>query len=100
MLLLLDNQTGLNETCTLLYSCMNLNDAVELLRIVSAIPVKKSAKHPEIRIIHAAGNGYTLRIEKSSDDADYRNNLNIIIESCKLAIHESEHHLIIYGNST
>jgi hypothetical protein len=79
---------------------MNLDEAVELLRIVSAIPVKKSAKHPEIRIVHAVGEvmakGYTLRIEKNSADADYHNHLNEIAESKKFAIRESERYLIIY----
>ena len=83
-----------------LSSCMNLDEAVELLRIVSAIPVKKSAKHPEIHIVHAVGEvlakNYTLRIEKGSADADYRNHLDRIVESKKLAIRESERYLIIY----
>jgi hypothetical protein len=82
---------------------MNLDEAVELLRIVSAIPIKKSAKHPEIRIVHAIGEvmskAYTLRIEKKSADADYRNHLNEIVESNKLAIRESEGYLIIYRKS-
>ena len=82
---------------------MNLDEAVELLRVVSAIPVKKSAKHPEIRIVHAIGEvmskGYTLRIEKTPADADYRNHLNRIAESSKLSINESERYLIIYRNS-
>ena len=34
---------------------MNLDEAVELLTVVSAIPAKKSAKHPEIRVVHAIG---------------------------------------------
>lgn len=79
---------------------MNLDEVVELLTVVSAIPVKKSAKHPEIRIVHAIGRvnakHYTLRIEKNSTDTDYRNHLNKIAESKKLAIRESERYLIIY----
>ena len=79
---------------------MNLGEAVELLRVVSAIPAKKSAKHPESRIIHATGEviarRYTLHIEKKLADADYRNNLNEIVESKKLAIRESKRYLIIY----
>ena len=79
---------------------MNLDEAVELLRVVSAIPMKKSAKHPEIRIVHVigevVGGGYTLRIEKNPVDADYRNHLNRIIESKKLEILESKKYLIIY----
>jgi hypothetical protein len=85
------------------YCCMNLDEAVELLKVVSAIPVKKSAKHPEISIFHAVGEvmskGYTLRIVKNSVDADYLIYLNRIVESNKLEISESERHLIIYRNS-
>jgi hypothetical protein len=79
---------------------MNLDEAVELLRVVSAIPVKKSAKNPEIAIVHTVGEvmakNYTLRIEKNPADSDYRNHLNEIVESRKLAIRESERYLIIY----
>lgn len=82
---------------------MNLDEAVELLRVVSAIPVKKQAKHPEIRIVRAVGEvmakGYTLRIDKKSADADYRNHLTRIVESRKLEILESKRSLIIYRKS-
>ena len=71
-----------------------------MLRVISAIPVKKSAKHPEIAIVHAVGEvmakNYTLRIEKNSADADYRDILDGIVESRKLVIRESERYLIIY----
>ena len=100
LLLLLDSHIGLNESYTPVLCCMNLDKAVELLRIVSAIPVKKSAKNPEIRIVHAVGEvmakGYTLCIEKNSAEAEYRSHLNEIVESKKLAIRESERYLIIY----
>jgi hypothetical protein len=80
---------------------MNLNEAVELLKAVSAIPVSNSSKHPEIRIVHTIGEvntqGYTLRVEKNSVDADYRNHLNRIAESFKLAIRESKRYLILYS---
>jgi hypothetical protein len=80
---------------------MNLDEAIELLRIVSAIPVKESAKRPEIRIVHVIGEvmgeDYTLRIEKNEVDADYRNHLNKIVESKKLEIREWKRYLIIYG---
>jgi hypothetical protein len=86
-----------------LLSSMNLDEAVELLRVVSAIPVTKSAKRPEIRIVRAIGEvtakGYTLHIEKKFADADYRNHLNKIAKSKKLAISESKHYLIIYRKS-
>ena len=82
---------------------MNLSEAVELLKVFSAIPVKGSANHPEIRIVHAIGEvnskDYTLHIEKNSADAEYRNQLNRIAESSKLSINESERYLIIYRNS-
>ena len=98
------SHTELNEgTCTISLSFMNLDEAVELLKVVSAIPVEKLATHPEIRIVHAVGEvmakGYTLRIEKNSADADYRNHLNSIVESNKLAIRESKRYLIIYRES-
>jgi len=82
---------------------MNLDEAVGLLRIVSTIPIKKSAKHPEIRIVHNIGEvtskGYTLWIEKKPADADYLDHLNEIVESKKLAILESKRYLIIYRKS-
>ena len=86
-----------------LLDCMNLEETVELLRVVSAIPLKGSAKHPEIRIVRAIGEvmskGYTLRIEKKPADADYLNHLNRIVHTKKLAIHESKRYLIIYRKS-
>jgi hypothetical protein len=79
---------------------MKLDEAVELLKVVSAIPVRESAKHPEIRVVHAIGEvmakGYTLRIEKKLANADYRSQLNRIVESRKLAILESKRHLVVY----
>ena len=82
---------------------MNLEEVVELLKVVSPIPVKKSAKRPETRVVRAIGEvtakGYTLRVEKKSADADYRNHLNEIVESNKLAILESKRYLIIYRKS-
>jgi hypothetical protein len=103
LLLLPYSHTVLNEPYALLIECMNLDEAVELLRLVSAIPVKKSAKHPEIRIVHAIGEvmakNYTLRIEKKQTNADYRNHLNGIVESKKLEIRESKRYLIVYRKS-
>jgi hypothetical protein len=82
---------------------MNLHEAVELLRVVSAIPVRKSAKHPELRIVHAVGDvmakGYTVRIEKNLADADYRSQLARIVESRELEILDSERYLIVYRKS-
>jgi hypothetical protein len=80
---------------------MNLFEAVELLRVVSAIPLKGSAKHPEIRIFHnigeVIGEGYTLCIKRNSVDEDYRSHLNRIVESHKLMIRESKRCLIVYS---
>ena len=96
-----DSHIGLNEPYALLLSCMNLFEAVELLRAVSAIPVKDSAKHPEIRIFHTIGEvaaqGYTLRINNNSVDADYRTHLNRIAESRKLGVRESKRYIVIYS---
>jgi hypothetical protein len=78
---------------------MNLDEAVELLRTVSAIPVKEPAKHPEIRIFHNIGEGYTLHIKKESVNAEYRNHLNEIAESSRLTIRESKRYLIIHGHT-
>jgi hypothetical protein len=79
-------------------SCMNLNRAVELLRVVSAIPVNDSAKHPEIRIFYAVGEGCTLQVKADAVNAEYRNHLRRIVESCKLGLRESEGYLIISGH--
>ena len=82
---------------------MNLDEAVELLKVVSAIPVKKHVKHPEIRIVPALGEviakGYTVYVEKRPVAADYLKKLNEIVEFNKLAIRESKSYLIIYRNS-
>ena len=80
-----------------LSSFMNLNEAVELLRVVSEIPVKDSVKRPEIRIFHEIGKGYTLRVKTASVNADYLNHLNRIAESRKLGIRESKRYIVIYG---
>jgi hypothetical protein len=79
---------------------MNLDEAVELLKVISTIPMAKSGKSPEIRIVRATGDvmakGYTLAIEKKSADVDYRNHLDEIAESKKLAVLESDYYLILY----
>ena len=82
---------------------MNLDEAVELLKVVSAIAVKKHVKRPEIRIVPALGEviakGYTLHVEKRPAAADYLKELIEIVESNRLAIRESKSYLIIYRNS-
>ena len=97
-MLLHASHTELNETYTFLIECMNLDEAVELLRTVSAIPLKEPAKHPEIRIFHNIGEGYTLRIKTEAVNAEYRNHLKEIVESSRLTIRESKHYLIIHGH--
>lgn len=77
---------------------MNLDEAVELLRIVSTITVKESAKQPEIRIVYNIGEGYTLRIKTKAVNAEYRNHLNRIVESSKFRIRKSKRYLIIYNH--
>jgi hypothetical protein len=77
---------------------MNLDEAVELLRVVSVIPIRDSANHPEIRILHEIGAGYTLHIKAASVSADTRNHLNRITESRELGIRESKHYIIIYSH--
>jgi len=82
---------------------MNLDKAVELLKVISTIPVGNLAKHPEVRIVRATGEvmakGYILSIEKKSADVDYRNHLSEIAKSQKLEILESERYLILYRKS-
>jgi hypothetical protein len=78
---------------------MNLAEAVELLSVVSAIPVKNPLKSPEICIFFNQGEGYTLRIKRHLVNADYRKHLDEIVESRKLGFRESKRYLIIYGNS-
>ena len=75
---------------------MNLDESIELLRFVSAIPVNHSAKHPELRIFHNMSNGYTLHVEVQQIDTEYRKHLNKIVESLNLAIREENGYLIIF----
>jgi len=82
---------------------MNLDKAVELLKVVSTIPMGQSAKRPDVCIVRATGEvmakGYTLNIEKNSANVDYRNRLSEIAKSQKLAILESDRHIILYRKS-
>ena len=75
---------------------MNLDESIELLRIVSGIPVNHSAKHPELRIIHNMSNGYTLHIKVQQIDTEYRKNLNKIVESLNLEISEETGYLLVF----
>ena len=76
---------------------MNLNDAIDLLRVVSAIPFKDSAKNPKIRIFYKEGEGYTLSIKASLVNAEYRYYLDEIVKSRYLGITESQGYLMVYG---
>jgi len=75
---------------------MNLYESIELLRVVSAIPVNESANRPELRIFHNMGKGYTLHIKAQQFDTEYRKHLNKIVESLNLAIREENGYLIIF----
>jgi len=75
---------------------MNLDEAIELLSAVSAIPVKDSAKCPEIGIFHNIGKGYNLHIKAAQVDTEYRKHLDKIVESLNLAIREEKGYLIIF----
>lgn len=76
---------------------MNLNDAIELLKVVSAIPVKDSTKNPKIRIFYKEGEGYTLGIKANLVNAVYRSYLGEIVKSRNLGILESKGYLLVYG---
>ena len=76
---------------------MNLAETVELLSFLSEIPIRDSAKYPEIHILHNVGEGYTLHITAESLNPEFRSQLTEIIEACKLRIRESNHYLIIYN---
>jgi hypothetical protein len=76
---------------------MNLNEAIELLRVVSAIPVKDSARNPKIRIFFKEGEGYTLGIKARAVNAEYRRYLGEIVKSRNLGINVSKGYLLVYG---
>jgi hypothetical protein len=76
---------------------MNLDEAIELLRVVSAIQVKDLAKTPKIRIFYRVGEGYTLGIRASLVNAEYRSYLHEIVKSRCLGITESKGYLLVYG---
>ena len=75
---------------------MNLNESIELLGFVSAIPLNESANRPELRIFHNMSKGYTLHVKAQQVDTEYRKNLNKIAESLNLAIREEKGWLIIF----
>ena len=63
---------------------MNLDEAIELLKVVSAIPIEDSAKSPKIRIFYKEGEGYTLGIKAHAANTDYRRYLDEIVKSRNL----------------
>jgi len=75
---------------------MNLKESIELLRLVSEIPVNKSAQRPELRIFHNIGKGYNLHIKAAQVHTEYRKHLDKIVESLNLAIREEKGYLIIF----
>lgn len=76
---------------------MNLDEAIELLKVVSAIPVKETAKNPKIRIFYHEGKGYTLGIKANAVNAEYRRYLDEIVKSRSLGITASKGYLLVYG---
>ena len=75
---------------------MNLNESIELLKVVSTIPVGKSAKRPELRIFHNMSRGYTLRVKAQQVDKEYREHLDKIAKSLNLAVRKEKEWLIVF----
>jgi hypothetical protein len=78
---------------------MILAKAIELLKVVSTIPIKEQNKYPEIRIFHSIGDDYTLHITTELLTTEFRKQLLKIADSHKLGIRESNNYLIIYSYS-
>jgi hypothetical protein len=76
---------------------MNLEEAIELLKILTACSPESTVRLREIRIFFKHGEGYTLRIKARSVSPEYRKEIDEIVKSRKLAIRESKRYLIIYG---
>ena len=76
---------------------MNLDEAIELLKVVSAIPIEDSAKSPKIRIFYKEGEGYTLGIKAHVANTEYRRYLGEIVKSRNLGITVSKGYLLVYG---
>jgi hypothetical protein len=76
---------------------LNLNDAINLLCVVSDFQFKNSEKKPDFCVYDNQNEGYNLRIKAEMVTAEYRSYLNEIVKSRKLGILESDGYLIIYG---
>ena len=76
---------------------MNLDEAIALLKVVSAIPIEDSAKSPKIRIFYKEGEGYTLGIKAHAANAEYRRYLDEVVKSRNLGITVSKGYLLVYG---
>jgi hypothetical protein len=76
---------------------LTLNEAIDLLCVVSDFQFKDSEKRPDFCIYDNQNDGYNLRIKAELVTAEYRSYLNEIVKSRKLRIRESEGYLIIYG---
>ena len=76
---------------------MNFIEVMEILRAVSAIQTKSSVELPKFRIYDNQSEGYILLVKAQLINAEYRNHIETIADSCNLNIRESEGYLIIYG---
>ena len=76
---------------------MNFIEVMEILRAVSAIQTKSPEKLPKLRIYDNQREGYILLVKAQLINAEYRNHIETIADSCNLNIRESEGYLIIYG---
>jgi len=77
---------------------MNFIEVMEILRAVSAIQTKSSVELPKFRIYDNQSEGYILLVKAQLINAEYRNHIETIADSCNLNIRESEGYLIIYGS--
>ena len=76
---------------------MNFIEVMEILRAVSAPQTKSSEELPKFRIYDNQREGYIRLVKANLINAEYRNHIETIADSCNLNIRESEGYLIIYG---
>jgi hypothetical protein len=76
---------------------LNLNEAIELLEIVSDFDFKASEKKPNLSIHDNQSEGYVLYVKADLVSEEYRNYLEKIVESRNLRLSELEGYLRIYG---
>ncbi len=77
---------------------MNLNEAIELLRVVTDFKFNVSEKKPDFTIYDNQSEGYVLCVKADLVSEEYRKYIERIVESRKLRIRESEGYLRIYGH--